>query len=220
VRKLVREVEHRTFSGGYAAQRGQPVLYVTERCVLELTQEGLELVEVAPGIDIERDILARMEFRPIIRRDPAIMDERIFSTKPMRLREDMLRVPLDRRFAFHPQQNLFFINFEGHVVRTHKDIESIRSTVEGVLSPLGRKVYAIVNYDHFTINPDIVDEYSTMVSDLASRFYSGITRYTTSTFLRAKLGDALRRRGLAPHIFESAEEARAHLREMESQVTG
>ena len=220
VRKLVREVEHRTFSGGYAAQRGQPVLYVTERCVLELTQEGLELVEVAPGIDIERDILARMEFRPIIRRDPAIMDERIFSTKPMRLREDMLRVPLDRRFAFHPQQNLFFINFEGHVVRTHKDIESIRSTVEGVLSPLGRKVYAIVNYDHFTINPDIVDEYSTMVSDLVSRFYSGITRYTTSTFLRAKLGDALRRRGLAPHIFESAEEARAHLREMESQVTG
>jgi len=220
VRKLVREVEHRTFSGGYAAQRGQPVLYVTERCVLELTREGLELVEVAPGIDIERDILARMEFRPIIRRDPAIMDERIFSTKPMRLREDMLRVPLDRRFAFHPQQNLFFINFEGHVVRTHKDIESIRSTVEGVLSPLGRKVYAIVNYDHFTINPDIVDEYSTMVSDLASRFYSGITRYTTSTFLRAKLGDALRRRGLAPHIFESAEEARAHLREMESQVTG
>src|SRR3974390_1986293 len=220
VRKLVREVEHRTFSGGYAAQRGQPVLYVTERCVLELTREGLELVEVAPGIDIERDILARMEFRPIIRRDPAIMDERIFSTKPMRLREDMLRVPLDRRFAFHPQQNLFFINFEGHVVRTHKDIEYIRSTVEGVLSPLGCKVYAIVNYDHFTINPDIVDEYSTMVSDLASRFYSGITRYTTSTFLRAKLGDALRRRGLAPPIFESAEEARAHLREMESQVTG
>src|SRR4249919_3015149 len=58
--KFVREVEHRTFSGSYAAKRGQPVLYVTERCVFELTQEGLELVEIAPGIDIERDVLAQM----------------------------------------------------------------------------------------------------------------------------------------------------------------
>src|SRR5262249_43171786 len=47
VKKFVREVEHRTFSGSYAAKRGQPVLYVTERCVFELTPEGLELVEVA-----------------------------------------------------------------------------------------------------------------------------------------------------------------------------
>ncbi len=63
VSKFVDEVEHRTFSGIYAARRGQPVLYVTERCVFELTREGLELIEVAPGIDVERDILARMDFR-------------------------------------------------------------------------------------------------------------------------------------------------------------
>ena len=220
VKKFVREVEHRTFSGSYAMQRGQPVHYVTERCVFELTQEGLELTEVAPGIDIERDILARMDFRPIIRRDPALMDERIFLAKPMGLREDMLRIPLDRRFIYHPQQNLFFINFEGHVVRSHKDIERIRRVVEGKLSSLGRKVYVIVNYDHFTINPDIVDEYSAMLGDLVTRFYSGITRYTTSAFLRAKLGDALKQRALAPHIYESADEARAHLRELEGHVTG
>ncbi len=79
LKKFVREVEHRTFSGGYAVTRGQPVLYVTERCVFELTTDGLELIEVAPGIDIEREILAQMEFRPIIRRDPAIMDRRIFA---------------------------------------------------------------------------------------------------------------------------------------------
>ena len=220
VRKFVLEVEHRTFSGSYAAQRRQPVLYVTERCVFELTKDGLELVEVAPGIDIEREILARMEFRPIIRRDPAIMDKRIFGTNPMGLREDMLRIPLDRRFTYHPQQNLFFINFEGHVVRAHRDVERIRRIVEGILSPVGRKVYVIVNYDHFTINPDIVDEYSAMVSDLVNRFYSGITRYTTSSFLRVKLGDALRRRAVAPHIYESANEARAHLRELERQAIG
>ncbi len=48
-RKFVREVEHRTFSGSVAVQRGQPVLYVTERCVFRLCDQGLELIEIAPG---------------------------------------------------------------------------------------------------------------------------------------------------------------------------
>ena len=59
-----------------------------------------------------------------------------------------------------------------------------------------------------------------MVRDLVGRFYSGVTRYTTSSFLRAKLGDALKQRALAPHIYESAEEARNHLRDMEREKTG
>ncbi len=220
VKKFVREVEHRTFSGGYSVQRGQPVLYVTERCVFALTREGLELVEVAPGIDIERDILARMEFRPIIRRDPAIMDRRIFSNEPMGLRDDLLRIPLERRFTYHPQEDLFFVNFEGHVVRNREDVERIRRAVEAILSPLGHKVYVIVNYDHFEIFPDVIDEYSAMVGDLVDRFYSGVTRYTTSGFLRAKLGDALKQRAVAPHIYESAEEASTHLRELEGRKAG
>jgi propionate CoA-transferase len=218
VRKFVSEVEHKTFSGSLAAKRGQPVLYVTERCVFELTHEGLELVEIAPGIDIEREILARMDFRPIMRRDPAIMDRRIFAPEPMGLRDDLLRMPIERRFAYHRDENQFFVNFEGHVVRNHQDVERIRRIVESMLSPLGRKVHVIVNYDHFTILPDIIDEYSAMVANLADRFYSGATRYTTSSFLRAKLGAAFDRRAVAPHIYESAEEARAHLRELEGKV--
>jgi propionate CoA-transferase len=218
-RKFVEAVEHRTFSGNYAAQRGQPVLYITERCVFELTVDGLELVEVAPGIDIERNILAHMGFRPIIRRDPSLMDERIFDPSIMKLRDDLLRIPLERRFTYHPQQNLFFINFEGHAVRTHKDIERIRQQVEKILSPVDDKVYVIVNYDHFTINPDMIDDYSVMVRDLVNRFYAGVTRYTTSGFLRTKLGDALKHRAVAPHIYESADEARAHLKKLEGKST-
>jgi propionate CoA-transferase len=218
-RKFVEAVEHRTFSGNYAAQRGQPVLYITERCVFELTVDGLELVEVAPGIDIERNILAHMGFRPIIRRDPSLMDERIFDPSIMKLRDDLLRIPLERRFTYHPQQNLFFINFEGHAVRTHKDIERIRQQVEKILSPVDDKVYVIVNYDHFTINPDMIDDYSVMVRDLVNRFYAGDTRYTTSGFLRTKLGDALKHRAVAPHIYESADEARAHLKKLEGKST-
>ena len=213
--KFVKEVEHRTFSGGLAAKRRQPVLYVTERCVFDLTEEGLELIEVAPGIDIERDILARMAFRPIMRRDPMVMDKRIFLEEQMGLRDDLLRMPLERRFTYHPQQNQFFVNFEGHVIRNHKDIEQARRIVEDMLSPLGRKVYVIVNYDNFKIYPDMIDEYTAMVRDVADRFYYAATRYTTNAFLRKKLGAALNRRALAPHIYESADEARAHLRELE-----
>jgi propionate CoA-transferase len=219
VRKFVDEVEHRSFSGRYSVRRKQSVLYVTERCVFKLTPDGLELVEVAPGIDIEHDILARMEFRPIIR-NPAIMDQRIFANGPMGLRDHLLRMPIERRFTYHPAENRFFVNLEGHRVRSHEDVEEIRRIVENKLAPLGRKVYAVVNYDSFEIFPDIIDEYSAMVHDLVDRFYSGVTRYTTSSFLRAKLGDALKQRALAPHIYESAEEATAHLRDLEQKKAG
>src|SRR5207344_2433684 len=77
-RKFVEAVEHVTFSGAYATARGQSVLYVTERCVFTLGPDGLELIEVAPGIDVERDILALMDFKPAIPNDPALMDARIF----------------------------------------------------------------------------------------------------------------------------------------------
>jgi propionate CoA-transferase len=58
-----------------------------------------------------------------------------------------------------------------------------------------------------------------MVQGLVDRFYHGVTRYTTSSFLRLKLGEALLRRNVAPHIYESAEEARAHLRELEQKIS-
>jgi propionate CoA-transferase len=77
--------------------------------------------------------------------------------------------------------------------------------------PLGRKVPAIVDYDNFTVLPDALDAYTAMVQEVAGRWYSRVSRYTTSAFMRSKLGDALHHRGVAPHIFESAEEARRFL---------
>ena len=76
-KKFIQQVEQITFSGKYAAQIGQPVLYVTERAVFKLTPEGLELTEVAPGIDIEKDILAQMDFRPVMH-DVKTMSSAIF----------------------------------------------------------------------------------------------------------------------------------------------
>ena len=77
IRKLVERVEAITFSGAEAVRRGQEVVYVTERAVFRLTGAGVELVEVAPGIDVERDVLAPMGFRPIVR-EPRRMDAALF----------------------------------------------------------------------------------------------------------------------------------------------
>src|SRR4029077_8747203 len=83
-KKFVETVEHRTFSGPYAAENGKNGLYITERCVFRLTKEGLELIEIAPGGEIKRDILARRDLEPIIR-GPRTMDRRIFRPEPMGL---------------------------------------------------------------------------------------------------------------------------------------
>ena len=211
--KFVDQVEHRTFSGAQARKRRQPALYITERCVFRLGEEGLELTEIAPGIDLERDILARMAFRPVIRGAPRLMDEAVFRDAPMGLRERMLAIPLARRLTYAPEQNIFFINFERLAIRSAQDIDDVRAEIEKTLAPIGKRIYAIVNYDNFSISPELVDAWSDMVKRLVEKYYWGVTRYTTSSFLRMKLGDALAHRGLAPHIYESAEEAHHHLRD-------
>jgi len=212
--KFIEQVQQKTFSGKYAGMRKQPVVYVTERCVFSLTAAGLALTEVAPGIDLEKNILALMGFKPIMNRPPRLMDPRIFRPEPMGLKEDLLTLSLEERLTYHPEENLFFVNFENFYVRTSEEIQKIKETVERMLRPLGKKVFTIVNYDNFNIVPELVDEYSDMVK-YVMQFYEGVTRYTTSTFLRMKLGDELQKRDLAPYIYESREEARKALAQLE-----
>jgi propionate CoA-transferase len=138
----------------------------------------------------------------------------------MGYREEWLSLPLEARLFYDPAEGVFFINFEGFGIRRREDIERVREAVEERLGPLGRKVPAIVNYDHFTIVPELLDAYTEMVGDLVRRFYAGVTRYTTSAFLHMKLGDALRRRDVAPHIYEGREEAEGRLRALAGGETG
>jgi len=209
-RKFVQEVEHRTFSGPYAAAAGKQVLYITERCVFELTAQGMELIEIAPGIDLERDILARMDFAPIVRA-PIRMDERIFRPELMGLRADVLRLPLEARFNYDGEKNILFLNFEKLEVKRLEDVAAIRTQVCRICEPLGHKVYAVINYEGFVLERSVEDAYLEMVEEMVSRFYIGATRFTTSAFMRAKLGDTLARRGLSPYVYESEAEAKARL---------
>jgi propionate CoA-transferase len=84
--KFVPSVEQISFSGEYARRWKVPVTYVTERAVFELRPEGVVLTEVAPGLDVERDILQQMGFRPRVAEQLKPMDVRLFREQPMGLR--------------------------------------------------------------------------------------------------------------------------------------
>ena len=212
--KFVNAVEHRTFSGEYAVKKNQPVLYITERCVFQLGAQGLELIEIAKHVDLERDILAHMEFVPVIRDPLPCMDQHIFIEELMGLRSLMLELPLSARLSFNARENIFFVNFENFEIRSHNMIEAVRQHVIDYLEPLGGKVFTIVNYDNFFILPQLMDGYANMIKELVDRFYLGVTCYTTSAFLRVKLGEALEQRDLAPHIYDNVEEAHQRLQEL------
>jgi len=209
--KFLAEVEQRTFGGEFAAAAGQPVLYVTERCVFRLTPGGLELTEIAPGADLEKDVLAHIGFEPIIRGEPKLMDARIFGAGPMGLKDDLLTMPLKARFAYDAGRNMFFLNMEGVSLVTADDVQAIGTAVGQRLAAIGKKVQMVVNYDNFYLDPALTDAYTAGVRGLAERHYASVTRYTTSSFMRLKLTRQLHHRDLAPHIYESREEAMSWL---------
>jgi propionate CoA-transferase len=92
-KKLVKELEQITYNTRVARERGQQVIYVTERAVFEGHYDHIELVEVAPGVEMERDILGQMEFKPAISPNLREMDKRLFRPEPMGLAEDILSRP-------------------------------------------------------------------------------------------------------------------------------
>ena len=192
-RKFVREVEHRTFSGAEALRRGQRVLYVTERAVFRLVPAAdgaggaLELIELAPGIELERDVLAHMAFTPRIAADLRRMDERLFRPAPLGLRTRLLERPLAERMHLDAAARVLHIDFSGLQVHSRATIEAIDAAVRALLTPFGQRVDTVVNYDHFGIIPELVDAYAEMVRKLTAELYRGVTRYGTKGFVKSRL---------------------------------
>ena len=85
IRKFLSSVQQITFSGDRARKTGKPVFYITERAVFRLADEGLELIEIAPGVDLERDVLGQMEFTPLVSPELKEMDARLFRDEPLKL---------------------------------------------------------------------------------------------------------------------------------------
>jgi propionate CoA-transferase len=78
VKKLVKKVDQITFSGPQGLVRKQEVLYLTERASFRLTAQGIEVFEIAPGIDLQRDVLDQMDFSPLVAKDLKVMDSEHF----------------------------------------------------------------------------------------------------------------------------------------------
>jgi propionate CoA-transferase len=208
--KFVDSVGQVTFSGKVAAGNDKQVYYITERCVFRLASAGLELIEVAPGIDLRRDILAKLPFEPLMG-DVAAMDGALFAAGPLKLRDRMLDIRIEDRLSYDAETNTVFMNFAGMRVRTSEDLHRIKEAVENLLGPLGRKVSSIVNYDSFEADPDVMAEYLDLVRYVEKKYYLKVSRHTTSGFMRLKLGKELGDRRVSTEVFESRREARANL---------
>jgi len=217
IRKFIKQVEQITFNGRLAATKEKPVYFITERCVFKLRFGGLELIEVAPGIDIEKDILAlekdilaHMDFEPIINK-PRIMSSNLFIDEPMQLSEILLERELTERISYDRERNTVFLNLEGTQIRTKDDVNRIYSVTEDLFHSVGKRFAMVVNYDAVYIDPLVIDFYAQSIASMEKEFYSSCTRYSTGAFLRMKLGSALEKRKVAPHLFESDKQARKAL---------
>jgi len=91
-KKMIPQVPEITFNGSDAIKRGQSVIYITERAVFRLTEDGMELCEIAPGIDIEKDIVTKMGFAPKIAADIKEMDQRLFFESTMGIKKEQFNI--------------------------------------------------------------------------------------------------------------------------------
>ena len=208
--KFVERVGHLTFSGPRAAARGQDVLYVTERCVFRLAAEGLMLAEVAPGIDVRRDILRHLPF-DVDASSVRPMDAALFRDGPIGLRSRMVDLHIDERLSYDADANTVFMNYAGMRVKTPEEVAQIVAAVDRLLAPLNRRVNSVVNYEGFSVDEDAATAYMDAVKYVEERYYLKVARYTSNAFLRLKLGRELEQRRLASTVFETARAARADL---------
>ena len=208
--KFVEKIEEVTFSGSRAGREGRNILYVTERCVFRLSEEGLELTEVAPGIDVQTQILDLMPFSPIIN-DIKPMKPKLFCKGRIGLLESMSDFGLDERISYNPDNNMLFLDFSGMRLNTIEDADQVKSSVEKVLRPLGKRVRAIVNYDSFWTNPEITEYYLDAVRYIENNYYESASRYSTNGFTRIQLAKGLEARQVHSHVVQNYKEAKRDL---------
>ena len=99
------------------------------------------------------------------------------------------------------------MNFEGLKIRTQQDIDDVWNMADERFRAVGKKVNVVINYDGFELDEDLADAWADCVKTLSEKHYRNVSRYTTSAFMRMKLGQALDGRGVKPHLYESQREA-------------
>ena len=190
VRKVLDEVEEITFSGRRAARTGQPVLYVTERCVFRLGDGGIELIEIAPGIDPRRDVLDHLGFD--VATDGIVpMRAELFSPELMSLADALTHRALKDRIVHDAARELLFVDLSAMRIATAADLDAIEARVRELAATLDGPVDAVVNYEHANIVDTIEADYRAMVDRLERDVYARVSRYATGAFDRRRIGSTL-----------------------------
>jgi len=191
IKKFLDEVYEKTFSGDEAVRRGQQVFYVTERAVFRRTGDfpTIELIEIAQGIDLQKDVLDQMEFAPVISPRLKQMDPRIFRPGKMSIADDFFG-SLDDRIAYHEDDHTMYVDLFGVTLDTTEDIDQLFADLASLLTPLVESKGAIdmvVNYDGFDLRKGLEGYYGERVRKVEKEFLRSVKRYAGSAFRRAML---------------------------------
>jgi propionate CoA-transferase len=140
------------------------------------------------------------------------MNPAIFGEAEMKLKQTMLAMNWDDRLHYIEEDNMVFANISGLSIESGEDLELMRNKLDAFFAGIGRKVDLISNYDGVSIAPRLSARFADMLTDLETKYYLTATRYSTSAFLRQKMGQDLKTRKISPHIFETQEEAAAYVK--------
>lgn len=205
IKKFVQEVSEITFSGDEAVRRGQKVFYVTERAVFRRSaaHEVLELIEIAPGIRLQEDVLDQMDFQPIISKDLKEMDKRIFIDKKMGVQ---LFGSLDERIHYVEKDHIIFVNLFGIHLNTEADIEWFLSNFEKIIKPLvdhKGPLDVVINYDGFDMSSSLLPLYNLQVKSFEKLYYKSVKRFAGKAFKRASLAKSMNLKRWEEGLFEA-----------------
>ena len=186
--KLVERVGQITFHGPSSLARGQKVRYFTERAVFGLDEHGLLLLEVAPGISLESDVLGRIPFRVRVAENLGVMSAELFA----RGRMELLRkatLPLEERVRLDAEERTLYLNLEGMEFRSADEVLEFEARLLPLLNFEGR-VKAVINYDRFWLNEAATPEWMRLVSQNEARYFSESVRLTRSAPFHRRVQDA------------------------------
>jgi propionate CoA-transferase len=186
-RKFLSQVSQVTFSGDYSRSKHQRVVYVTERAVFSLCKSGVELIEIAPGVDLQRDILDQMDFTPVMREPIKRMDHRLFKDAPIGLAKTRTTM-LSERFSYDPDSNTMFINFEGLALHNLEQFDLLQEQLSKAFEALEGPARAVVNYENFFLAPSVEKAYFEMVERNHQKYYTDSVRYSSDAFFRRQSG--------------------------------
>jgi propionate CoA-transferase len=182
--KFVDEVQQITFSGELARETGQTVRYITERCVFSLTEDGLELSEIAPGVDVERDILAHMAFEPLVPDDLPLMDERIFAQGAMDI-GSLAPAALSERITVG-DDGLTIVRLDALTLASGDDVGELAEAIAGHASS-----GVILACDNCTVTPGAAAAFGELLTATGDHA-TPTAAYATGTFARRRLTELLR----------------------------